>query len=90
MSDWEQERRRHQERDDAFMARLRAEHRHELRVTIVAGLVGILLTAGLILGASAVWDPTDELTLILSVVGVVVTLGCIWTAHLLDERRAGQ
>lgn len=78
-----------QARDDAFMAELRAEHRHELRVTLVGGAIGLVLTLLATLVAFTIWGDTVplEVSIVGGFLGIVFALGGVVLAHVIDARR---
>jgi membrane protein YdbS with pleckstrin-like domain len=89
MTDWEQERLRRQARDDAFMARIRAEHRHGMFVTLIGGGVGLVLVLVVTGIAAAIWGATVpfDVSIVFAVLGVVIMLGSVFLAHQIDRRR---
>lgn len=88
--DWEQERLRRQARDDAFMADLRAEHRHEFRVTVVGGIVGFMLVLLVVAGAFAIWGDTVpfDISMGLNLLAIALVFGGVVLAHTVDDRRS--
>lgn len=87
--DGERSRPRRQARDDAFMSQLRAEHRHEFRVTAVGGVIGFTLGLLVVAGAFAIWGDTVpfDISMGLNLVAIALVFGGVVLAHVIDDRR---
>ena len=85
----DQARLRRQAQDDAFMARLRDEHRHELRVTLVGGVLGFALCLIVVAAAFTIWGETVpfDVSIGLNLLAIALVLGGVVLAHVIDDRR---